>query len=110
MRVAALHHRVTISMYSGTCPTAEPMPRSLIPCGQPKFSSTPSAPVSSTCARIPAQHGSSQGTMRLTTIARSGKSRLTTLISSRFVSSGRSVISSMLLRPSSRRSAPQIAP
>ena len=54
IRVCALHQRATISMYSGTCPTAEPMPRSLIPCGQPKLSSTPSAPVSSTSGRIDA--------------------------------------------------------
>jgi len=33
--------------YSGTCPTAEPIPRSLMPWGQPKFSSRPSAPASS---------------------------------------------------------------
>ena len=26
-----LTHRETISMYSGTCPTADPMPRSLMP-------------------------------------------------------------------------------
>ena len=52
MRVCALHQRVTISMYSGTWPTAEPMPRSHMPCGQPKFSSTPSHSVSSTRARI----------------------------------------------------------
>jgi hypothetical protein len=110
IRVCALHQRATIPMYSGTWPTAEPMPRSLIPCGQPKLSSTASAPVSSTSGRIVAQLGSSQGTIRLTTIARSGQSRFTALISRRFVSSGRSVISSMLLRPSSRRSAPQTAP
>ena len=97
-------------MYSGTCPTAEPMPRSLIPCGQPKLSSTPSAPVSSTSGRIDFHDASSQGTISDTTIARSGQSRLTALISRRFTSSGRSVISSMLLRPSSRRSAPQTAP
>ena len=97
-------------MYSGTWPTAEPMPRSLMPCGQPKFSSNPSAPVSSTCVRIVCQLSSSQGTIRLTTIAWFGQSRLTALISRRFASSGRSVISSMLLSPSSRRSAPQIAP
>ena len=28
-------HSVIMVQYSGTCPTAEPMPRSLIPCGQP---------------------------------------------------------------------------
>ena len=44
----ACTRRVTISMYSGTWPTAAPMPRSLMPCGQPKFSSMPSPPVSST--------------------------------------------------------------
>ena len=32
----------------GSCPTDEPMPRSHMPCGQPKFSSRPSHPVSST--------------------------------------------------------------
>ena len=31
---------------SGSCPTAEPMPRSHMPCGQPKFNSRPSAPAS----------------------------------------------------------------
>ena len=52
MRVCALHQRATISTYSGTWPTAEPMPRSDMPCGQPKLSSTPSHSVSSTRARI----------------------------------------------------------
>jgi hypothetical protein len=110
MRVFCLHQRVTISMYSGTWPTADPMPRSLIPWGQPKFSSIPSAPVSSTRGRIAFHAASSQGTMIETIIARSGQSRLTCLISRRFTSSGRSVMSSMLLSPRSRRSAPQIAP
>jgi hypothetical protein len=41
-----------------------------------------------------------------TIIARSGQSRFTALISRRFTSSGRSVINSMLFRPSTRRSAP----
>ena len=103
-RVYSLHQRVTISMYSGTWPTAEPMPRSLMPCGQPKFSSMPSQPVSSTRGRIARQACSSHGTMIETTIARSGQLRLTRAISSRLVSSGRSVISSMLLKPISRRS------
>jgi len=31
----SMTHRVICSQYSGTCPTALPMPRSLIPCGQP---------------------------------------------------------------------------
>ena len=88
-------------MYSGTWPTAEPMPRSLMPCGQPKLSSTPSAPVSSTSGRIAFQLSSSHGTISETTSARSGQSRLTCLISRRLTCSGRSVISSMLLKPSS---------
>ncbi len=99
MRVEALHQRATISMYSGTWPTAEPMPRSLMPCGQPKLSSTPSQPVSSTAARMARQLGSSQGTMSETTMARSGQSRFTRLISWRLTWRARSVISSMLLRP-----------
>ena len=52
MRLCALHQRVTISTYSGTWPTAEPIPRSDMPWGQPKLSSTPSHSVSSTRARI----------------------------------------------------------
>ena len=36
-------------------PTAEPLPRSHMPCGQPKFSSRPSAPVSSD-ARMMSRH------------------------------------------------------
>src|SRR3546814_5114126 len=47
IRLAAFTQRVTISLYSGTWPTAEPMPRSDMPCGQPQFRSTPSAPVRS---------------------------------------------------------------
>ena len=44
---ASFTHDVIISVYSGTWPTAEPMPRSLMPCGQPKFSSSASEPASS---------------------------------------------------------------
>ena len=47
VRATSFTHSVIISAYSGTWPTAEPMPRSLMPCGQPKFSSSPSAPASS---------------------------------------------------------------
>ena len=72
IRVAAFTQRVTISMYSGTWPTAAPMPRSCMPWGQPKFSSTPSAPVSSTRRRMRCQADSSQGTISDTTTARSG--------------------------------------
>ena len=103
-RVYCLHQRVTISMYSGTWPTAEPMPRSLMPCGQPKFSSMPSQPVSSTRGRIARQASSVHGTMIDAITARSGQLRFTRAISSRFTSSGRSVISSMLLKPIRRRS------
>jgi len=47
VRAFSFTQPVIISAYSGTWPTAEPMPRSLMPCGQPKFSSRPSAPASS---------------------------------------------------------------
>ena len=47
VRATSFTHSVIMQAYSGTWPTAEPMPRSLMPCGQPKFSSRPSAPVSS---------------------------------------------------------------
>jgi hypothetical protein len=102
--VCCLHHAATISMYSGTWPTAEPMPRSLMPCGQPKLSSTPSQPVSSTFFNISRQSFSVQGTMSEATIARSGQLRFTRRISSRFTLSGRSEMSSMLLKPITRRS------
>ena len=81
MREYCLHQRVTISMYSGTWPTAAPMPRSLMPCGQPKLSSMPSQPVSSTRGRMAFQLSSVHGTMMDTIIARSGHSRFTFLIS-----------------------------
>src|SRR5450631_2203773 len=77
MRVWALHQRATISIYSGTWPTAEPMPRSLMPCGHPKLSSTPSQPVVSTLARMSDQFFSSHGTISETTTARSGQAFLT---------------------------------
>src|SRR4026207_1650855 len=51
-RAYFLHHSAASWMYSGTWPTAEPMPRSDMPCGQPKLSSMPSAPVSSTIGRM----------------------------------------------------------
>jgi len=47
---------------------------------------------------------SSQGTMSETIMARSGQLRLTRLISSRLVCSGRSVMSSMLFSPITCRS------
>jgi hypothetical protein len=50
------------------------------------------------------------GSMTETTSARSGQSRLTWRISARLVASGRSVISSTLLKPITRRSLEWIAP
>ena len=110
MREYCLHQRTTISTYSGTRPTAAPMPRSLIPCGQPKLSSMPSTPVSSTSGRMAFQASSSHGTMIEAITARSGQRILTAFISWRFFCRSRSVISSMLLNPISRRSPAQIAP
>jgi len=106
---AAFAHCVAISMYSGTWPTAEPMPRSDMPCGQPKFSSIPSAPVSSIMGTYFAQLCSSIGSMTETTSARSGQSRLICRMSSRLTLSGRSEISSILLNPMTRRSLLWIA-
>ena len=85
MRVYCLHQRTTISIYSGTWPTAAPMPRSDMPCGQPKLSSMPSAPVSSTSGRIAFHAFSSQGTMIDAISARSGHFILTCFISRRLV-------------------------
>src|ERR1700761_8691698 len=55
VRAASLTHSVICWQYSGTCPTAEPMPRSLMPCGQPKLSSRQSAPAPSARLTISGQ-------------------------------------------------------
>ena len=85
MRVFCLHQRGHhLDVFGHPWPTAEPMPRSDMPCGQPKFSSDPRRrPGSSTSGRIAFQAASSQGTMIETIIARSGQSRFTCLISRR---------------------------
>ncbi|MCY1366346.1 hypothetical protein D9M69_532380 [compost metagenome] len=101
-----LHQRVTSSTYSGTWPTAAPMPRSGMPWGQPKFSSMPSAPVASTSGRMRCQDSSTHGTISDTTKARSGQSFFTCVISRRLISSERSVISSILLKPTTSRFLP----
>ena len=91
----------TIFSTSGSWPTAEPMPRSHMPCGQPKLSSMPSQPVSTVRWMISRQ-SSGDSTIRETITARSGYLRLTSRISRRLTSSGRSVMSSMLLKPTMR--------
>lgn len=73
-----------------------------MPCGQPKFSSTASAPVSSTIGSIHFQSRSLHGTISETISARSGQSRFTWAISRRLTSSGRSVISSILFSAAMR--------
>ncbi len=105
-----LHQAATISTYSGTWPTAAPIPRSDMPCGQPKFNSIPSAPVSSTRIKISFQACSSHGTISDTTTPRSGQSFLTWIISAKLTSKSRSVINSILLKPIKERSLPCHAP
>ena len=48
VRATAFTQLVISVMSLGSWPTLEPMPRSHIPCGQPKLSSSPSQPASST--------------------------------------------------------------
>src|SRR5882672_1690842 len=84
---------------SGSCPTAAPMPRSVIPCGQPKFNSIPCAPVSSVFLIISCQLFLSLSAINETIIARSGNNFIHSVISFRLISSGRSEISSILLKP-----------
>ena len=72
-----LHHSVACFIYSGTCPTAAPMPRSDIPCGQPKFNSKPSTPASSIMGTSFAQDASFIGNITDATRALSGQSLLT---------------------------------
>ena len=66
--------------------------------------------LSSTWGRIAFHAASVQGTISDTTSARSGQARLTCAISCKFSCNGRSVISSMLLKPSMRRSGDSSAP
>ena len=75
------------------------MPRSLMPCGQPKLSSIPSAPASWVFLVISCHASRFDSTMSETKSARSGCAFLTRAISLRLTSSGRSVINSILLRP-----------
>ncbi len=69
---ASLAHVVIWLQYSGTCPMALPMPRSDMPCGHPKLSSTPSAPASCACLTIVCHASRVDSTMRLTISAWSG--------------------------------------
>ncbi len=75
------------------------MPRSLIPWGQPKLSSMPSAPVSSVRRTMSCQASRVLSTISEAITACSGYARLTAAISLRLSSIGRSVMSSMLLNP-----------
>src|SRR5258706_478433 len=91
----------TVFSTSGSDPTAEPMPRSHMPCGQPKLSSRPSQPVSIE-ALMMSRQSSCDSTINETMTACFGNLRLTSRISRRLTSSGRSVMSSMLLKPTMR--------
>ncbi len=95
----SLTQPVIIFAYSGTWPTAAPIPRSLIPCGQPKFSSRPSAPESSARLTMSCQTSRFDSTMSEATTACFGQRFLTSAISRKFSSMGRSEMSSMLLKP-----------
>ena len=75
--VFSITHSVIVWTYSGTWPTAAPMPRSLIPCGQPKLSSMPSAPVSLTRLTMSYQVWALDSTISETTTAWLGYRRLT---------------------------------
>ena len=101
--VFSITHSVIIWTYSGTWPTAAPMPRSLIPCGQPKLSSMPSAPVSLTRLTMSYQVWALDSTISETTTAWLGYRFLTSATSARLASIERSLISSMLDRPTMRR-------
>src|SRR6266496_5315187 len=96
---ASITHSTTMQAISGSCPTAAPMPRSVIPCGQPKFNSIPCAPVSSVCLMSSCQLSLLLSAISETIIALSGYSFTISLISLRFTSSGRSLMSSILLKP-----------
>ena len=106
---ASLAQRVTISISSGSWPTAAPWPRSDIPCGQPKFSSKPSTGTVSQRRISSCQLACVHSVISEATIARSGYAALHSAISRRFSSSGRSVMSSMLFIPAMRY-APTFSP
>src|SRR6187402_2693627 len=96
---ASITHSTTMQAISGSCPTAAPIPRSVIPCGQPKFNSIPCAPVSSVFLINSAQLFLSLSAINETIIALSGYSFTISLISFKFRSSGRSLMSSILFSP-----------
>src|SRR6187401_667404 len=96
---ASITHSTTMQAISGSCPTVAPMPRSVIPCGQPKFNSIPCAPVSSVFLINSAQLFLSLSAINETIIALPGYSFTISLISFKFRSSGRSLMSSILFSP-----------
>jgi hypothetical protein len=98
---ASMTQPTMVSITSGFWPTAEPMPRSHMPCGQPKFSSTPSAPVSADRLSMSCQF-SRVSVISEAMTARSGQRCLHSAISRKFVAGERSLISSMLLKPAMR--------
>ena len=95
----SLTHSVIILVYSGTWPTAAPIPRSLMPCGQPKFNSTPSQPVSLSSLMAFCHVSFLDSTISETTTTFFGYFFFVSLISRMLVSHGRAVMSSMLLKP-----------
>src|SRR5688572_25066430 len=99
---ASITHSTTIFAISGSCPTVAPIPLSVIPCGQPKFNSRPCAPVSSTFFINSCQLLRSLSAIRETIIARSGNNFIHSAISCKLISSGRSLMSSILLNPITR--------
>ncbi len=69
---ASFVQRVICSTNSGSWPTADPMPRSDIPCGQPKFSSNPSTGTVCTALIRSCHAFCVQSVINEATIARSG--------------------------------------
>ena len=102
-------HEVISWLTLGSWPTAEPMPRSHMPWGQPKLSSSPSAPVS-TERLMMSRHSSRLSTISDTITACFGYFFLVSSISRKFTSRGRSVMSSMLLKPTCRAPVTWCAP
>src|SRR5579859_5691309 len=73
VRATSFTHWVIMVAYSGTWPTAAPMPRSDMPCGHPKFSSSRSAPESSVRRTISCQDACFDSTISEATTVCLGK-------------------------------------
>eukprot|EP01137_Pigoraptor_chileana_P009089 Opistho-2@56828 len=94
--IAARTHRQILRTSSGSCPHARPMPRSPMPCGHERLSSSASAPEASAILASSCQSSRTYPHMMLAMTTRSGKSRFSSVTDLHQYAADFSEMSSML--------------